>query len=62
MSKYTAYYNTRQAMYKDFAVSWANVTKDMNFTEDQRRGMTLFFRPIARRFGLIREFKDLTII
>jgi hypothetical protein len=49
-------------MYKDFAASWANITKDMNLTEDQRKGMALFFKPIARRFGLIKEFRDLTVI
>lgn len=62
MSKYVAYYNARQMMYKDFAASWANITKDMNLTEDQRKGMALFFKPIARRFGLIKEFRDLTVI
>lgn len=62
MSKYVAYYNARQTMYKDFAASWANITKDMHLTEDQRKGMALFFKPIARRFGLIKEFRDLTVI
>ena len=62
MSKYTTYYNTRQEMYKDLATNWSKFTKDVELTEAQRRGMALFFKPIARRFGLIKEFRSLTVI
>lgn len=62
MSKYTMYYNSRQQQYRDFAVSWSRVAAGMDLTERQRRGMALFFRPIARRFGLIQEFKDIGVI
>lgn len=62
MSKYTMYYNTKQAMYRDFAANWAAVTSNLDLTERQRRGMSLFFRPIARRFGLINEFRELGVI
>ena len=62
MSKYTTYYAARQEMYKDLATSWVKLTKNMDLTDDQRRGMALFFKPIARRFGLIREFRNLMVI
>ena len=62
MSKYVTYYNARQEMYKALAINWSKFTKDVELTDDQRRGMALFFRPIARRFGLIGEFKNLSII
>lgn len=62
MSKYTMYYNSRQDMYRGFAANWVRSTAEMNLTERQKRGMALFFTPIARRFGLISEFRDLGII
>jgi hypothetical protein len=62
MSKYTMYYNAKQKQYLDFATSWMKLTSEMNLTERQRRGMALFFRPIARRFGLIKEFRDIGVI
>lgn len=62
MSKYTIYYSAKQKQYLDFATNWVKATESMNLTERQRRGMSLFFRPIARRFGLIKEFRDLGVI
>lgn len=62
MSKYTMYYNTRQDMYRDFAANWVKATESMNLTERQRRGMSLFFMPIAKRFGLVQEFRELGVI
>ena len=62
MSKYTMYYTSKQKQYKDFATSWAKLTSTMDLTERQRRGMALFFKPIARRFGLMQEFKDIGVI
>lgn len=62
MSKYTTYYVTKQKQYRDFATSWAKFAATMDLTERQRRGMALFFRPIARRFGLTKDFKDIGVI
>lgn len=62
MSKYTTYYNDRQQMYRNLAESWLRITSTMNLTEEQRRGMSLFFRHIGKRFGLINEFKDIGVI
>ena len=62
MSKYTSYYTAKQNHYRNFATNWARFTADLNLTERQRRGMSLFFKPIARRFGLIQEFRDIGVI
>lgn len=62
MSKYTMYYTSKQQQYKDFATNWAKLTASMELTERQRKGMALFFKPIARRFGLIQKFKDIGVI
>lgn len=62
MSKYVIYYSTRQDMYKKLAVQWKAWADTSDLSESQRRGMSLFFRHIGRRFGLINEFKDVGVI
>lgn len=62
MSKYTVYYNTRRAVYLEFATNWAKHAETMNLSEKQIRGMKLFFKPIARRFGLVKEFREIGVI
>ena len=62
MSKYTMYYNSKQKQYRDLATSWANLAEGISLTERQRRGMSLFFKPIARRFGLVQAFKDIGVL
>ena len=62
MSKYTMYYTTRQNMYRDFATNWAAVTAKTGLQDYQKEGMALFFKPIAKRFGLINEFKEIGVI
>lgn len=62
MSKYTMYYNSRQTMYRDFANNWAKFASNNELSDRQYKGMALFFKPIARRFGLIEEFRTLGII
>ena len=62
MSKYTMYYNNKQQQYRDFATNWAKFTACIDLSERQRRGMSLFFKPIAKRFGLVQEFKDIGVI
>ena len=62
MSKYTTYYKARQIMYKDLAANWLKLATSMNLTDLQKTGMGLFFRPIARRFGLVKEFKDIGVL
>lgn len=62
MSRYTCYYNSRKNVYRDLAIRWNKcvITKDL--TEEQKKGVALFFRSIAKRFGLINEFKEIGII
>ena len=62
MSRYSMYYATRQSMYRDFATTWVNVVASTGLPEYQKEGMALFFKPIARRFGLIGEFRKIGVI
>lgn len=62
MSKYTTYYDTRQEMYRKLAETWKAWADGSELSESQQRGMSLFFRHIGRRFGLINEFKEIGVI
>lgn len=62
MSKYVIYYGTRKEMYRDMATRWSKWATTSNLTEDQIRGVSMFFRSIATRFGLIREFREIGVI
>lgn len=62
MSKYVVYYNVRQDMYREMAARWAKWSSAAKLTSEQRHGMSLFFKSIGRRFGLINEFRDLGIV
>lgn len=61
MSRYVCYYSARKEMYRDFASRWVRWASTTTLTEDQVRGVSMFFRPIAVRFGLITEFRELGI-
>lgn len=62
MSRYVCYYSGRKSMYRDMAVKWMKWAATSDLTDDQRRGVSLFFRSIAVRFGLIREFREIGVI
>ena len=62
MSKYVIYYNTRQHMYRSLAQQWKAWADEATLTESQLRGMSLFFKHIGKRFGLITEFKEIGVI
>ena len=62
MSKYVIYYNTRQYMYRELATKWKAWADTSDLSESQQRGMSLFFRHIGKRFGLINEFKEIGVI
>jgi hypothetical protein len=49
-------------MFREFAANWARATEHLDLTDLQRVGMALFFRPFARRFGLVKEFKRLGVL
>lgn len=62
MSRYTCYYNSQQNTYRELATKWMKWASTANITEAESRGISKFFGQIARRFGLIREFRELGII
>lgn len=62
MSKYTIYYTTKQYTYRKLAETWKAWADTSELSESQQRGMSLFFRHIGRRFGLITKFKDIGVI
>jgi hypothetical protein len=63
MSRYTIYYNKRQCMYRDLATRWSRWSKSYsNLTEEDFKGISMFFKMVAKRFGLIREFRELGVI
>jgi len=49
-------------MFRDLASTWKAWAEEAHLDESQLRGMSLFFRHIGRRFGLINEFKDIGVI
>ncbi len=62
MSKYVIYYNTRQIMYLDLARAWKSWSDGECIPDTQIKGMSLFFRHIGKRFGLIKAFKRIGVI
>lgn len=62
MSRYTIYYDIQQDKYREFAIRWSKWAQSASLTETEQTGVELFFRAIARRFGLITEFRELGII
>ena len=62
MSKYVIYYSSRKDMYRRTAVSWKAWADGSALSESQVRGMSIFFRRIGKRFGLINEFKEIGVI
>ena len=62
MSNYVKWYNNRKDFYKTFATRWASWASDANLTETEVTGMTKFFKPIAKRFGLTQDFAELGIL
>lgn len=62
MSNYIIYYSARKSIYRDLATKWVKWAATANLTEEEVIGITKFFKPIAKRFGLIKEFRELGII
>ena len=63
MSNYVIYYNTRKYMYRDMARAWKSwADSATSLTGEQIKGMSVFFRHIGKRFGLIQEFRDIGVI
>jgi hypothetical protein len=50
-------------MYRRMAESWKAWADSADYLSyDQSKGMSLFFRHIGKRFGLLTEFKDIGVI
>jgi hypothetical protein len=49
-------------MYRELAAKWKEWADNSELSESQVRGMSLFFRHIGKRFGLINEFKNIGVI
>lgn len=62
MSKYTRYYNNRKNFYKTFATAWASWAEGVELTNTEQEGMSKFFKPIAKRFGLTQYFVELGVL
>ena len=62
MSKYTIYYDRRQYMYRDLAHAWKEWADGTELTDWQRKGMSIFFKQIGKRFGLMKAFKEIGVI
>lgn len=62
MSNYVIYYGTRKVMYRDLAIRWAKWAATSNLTERELEGVSMFFKSIAKRFGLIKEFREIGVI
>jgi hypothetical protein len=62
MSKYTTYYNSRQKQFKALATQWKAWSDTAGLSKRQSKGMSIFFKQIGKRFGLIKEFKDIGVI
>ena len=62
MSNYVRYYNDRKNFYLVFATRWAAWAEGVELTDLETEGMVKFFKPIAKRFGLVQDFVKLGII
>lgn len=62
MSRYVCYYSARKGFYRELAAKWQRWSTTAKLTETEIAGITKFFKPIAKRFGLIQEFRDMGII
>jgi hypothetical protein len=49
-------------MYRELAARWSRWASTAKLTEEELRGVSLFFKAIARRFGLIKEFREIGVI
>jgi hypothetical protein len=62
MSPYIRWYNDRKNFYKIFAERWAAWADDVELSPLEATGMSKFFKPIAKRFGLTQYFVELGVL
>lgn len=62
VSRYVVYYSVRKEMYRELAERWKRWSETTKLSESETHGVSLFFYQIARRFGLVTEFRELGVI
>ena len=62
MSRYVCYYSARKNFYRELAERWCSWAATANLTDAEITGISKFFYGLARRFGLISEFREMGII
>lgn len=62
MSRYVIYYSGRKEMYRELAEKWSKWAATAELSDLELVGISKFFSTIARRFGLIKEFKNIGVI
>ena len=62
MSRYVCYYSARKTFYREMAERWSKWAATAKLTETELEGISKFFWSLARRFGLINEFRELGVI
>ena len=62
MSRYVCYYSARKIFYRELAEKWSKWAATAQLTETEIIGISKFFFGLARRFGLISEFREMGII
>ena len=51
-----------EKVYRDMAIKWVKWAESANLAPYEMMGIKRFFRQIARRFGLITEFRSIGVI
>jgi hypothetical protein len=49
-------------MYRDLATRWLKWSTEVELTDVEFIGVSMFFRAIAKRFGLIKEFRAIGVL
>ena len=62
MSRYVCYYSARKIFYREMAERWSKWAAGAELSETEINGISKFFKSLAKRFGLINEFRELGII
>ena len=62
MSRYVCYYSARKTFYREMAEKWCRWRAGATLTQTEVEGISKFFKSLAKRFGLINEFRELGII
>jgi hypothetical protein len=62
MSSYVIYYSGSKEFYRGLAERWLRWSVEADLSATEVEGMIKFFGHVAKRFGLIKEFRQLGIL